>query len=211
MRRRFLGWLALVFLATCVVAVGVLFPVASDRRVARSGPATEVTARERELLEDLRQGGYVILIFSTSPEQPRLVGTTFDELGIPVGQVFYDPAARNTVEQAFDQNRAEVSGALDRQNVSGVQRVDELDTGLRRLLSKPPAPGENVVLVAELPTEDFGEPGPEENVAETAIFKPLGTGAETEATTEAATVPGSFQRVAAMPHQRWAELTRSER
>jgi len=157
---------------------------------------------ERQLADDLRRGGHVILVQYAEGRHDRglspgnraraaEVGDALCGLGVPVEEVFASPKtqARGAAEALFGRDQIETDRSLVWS--SDVPRTDDLDPALRELLSTPPPEDENVVLVASV-VDAAHEPGDE-----AAILKPLGS--------------GNFQRVGLFSPGRWAELARSRR
>lgn len=132
------------------------------------------TLSENEVIDALRQGGYVIYFrhASTRPEQadtgdPKFgrcevqrnlspegremateIGGAFKRLGIPVGKVVSSPFCRavDTATLAF--GRHEASDALYYAISLGKTEREAQAQALRQMLATPPARGTNTVLVA---------------------------------------------------------------
>lgn len=169
------------------------------------------SARESGILDSLKDGGYVILLQcdvtngswkqdsqasqdSSGQNQPRRISDAFRKLSIPVGQVLYstNPGTLEATAREFDGDRVEATDSLRLQDPSDLQRVDELDAGLQQLLSTPPSPGENTILISTIPNASSSEKAE----AEATIFKPLGN--------------YNFQRVAILVPEQWTELARDQ-
>jgi phosphohistidine phosphatase SixA len=157
--------LALSLLALTELATG---PVSAQQPVA---PAT---LPERELIDALRRGGYVIYFrhATTNPEQadtsdPRLgrcetqrnlsaegrrmsreIGGAFQALRIPVGKVLSSPFCRTVETATLAFGRHEVSDVL--YFAMGIAKTEREQQGLalRQMLGSRPARGTNTVLVA---------------------------------------------------------------
>ena len=183
-----------------------------------AAPATAAATPDGQLagqtlVEALRQGGYVIYFRHAatdhggvdSVEWPReqqrnlsetgradaeAIGRAFRALGIPVGRVLASPFYRtiDTAQLAFD--RAEIAPELLGLLSDDAGRAERA-AALRRLLSTPPEPGLNTVLVAHLSNlqEVAGVSLPEGGAA---IFQPLG--------------PGGFRLVARLTPAEWTAL-----
>jgi phosphohistidine phosphatase SixA len=156
----------------------------------------------KTLVDELRNGGFVLYLRHAATErisidrrllnlndcstqrnlsvqgreQVREIGKAFRELRIPVSAVLSSPycRCRDTAKLAFGEVRilADLRFAL----VEDRQSTDLLAAKLRDLLSSPPPPGTNVVIVSH--TANLKEavgiwPKPE---GVTALFKPLETG-----------------------------------
>ena len=177
------------------------------------GPLTGI-----DLVEELREGGYVLFLRHTATTRggvddvstlgdcsrqrelsgagrtdAREIGAAFDELEIPVAKVLASPFCRTveTAELAF--GRASTDEALlaaastgqdDATQRAALERV-------RRLITRGPSDGTNLVLVGHL---DNIEPvtGVEPEEGGTAVFEPDGD--------------GGFRLVAEVPPQGWQKL-----
>jgi broad specificity phosphatase PhoE len=184
----------------CLIAV---LGVTGARAQGTPGPAHALAGPA--LVAALKQGGFVIYFrhADTGPavpeppgfdlarcetqrnlndngrEQAREIGAQFRRLNIPVGRVLSSEFCRcwQTAELAF--GRYETTNDLT--GVSRGQEWDELraqrSAALRRLLSSPPAPGQNSVLVShgfnlwDLERFHLGTQG------EAAVYRPDGQGA----------------------------------
>lgn len=166
----------------------------------RDGGEPDLSARDREVSDSLKEGGYVILL-RVGPTEPagqkyelaREIGDTLRELSIPVGEVLSspDPVALQTSARGFGEDQAKTTDALKLQDASVVQKVDGPNTELRRLLSKIPPSSENTVLVGTV----SGAESLEATEVEAVIFKPLGN--------------DSFQRVALLTPSQWTSLAQN--
>ncbi len=167
---------------------------------APTEPAAEPIDGEA-LIESLSQGGYVIYFRHTATdsaqadtsfvnpqdcstqrnlsEQGRAeafaIGKSFLALGIPVGDVQSGAhcRARDTALLAF--GKANPAGALA--SVQADQTAERI-AAVRALLSNPPAPGTNTVLVADEATLDHAAAISLEE-GEAAVFAPSGNGSFT--------------------------------
>lgn len=184
----------------------------ADTSSQRYGGGPVASVRDQEVLDSLEKGGYVILLRLLSSEgagdrdsqarddyspdnRMRETGEALQQLSVPVGQVLSspDPAALEISAREFGHDQVETTDALRLQDPSVVQRVDEPDTGLRRLLSTAPPAGENTVLIATV-TDDENL---ETTKSEAVVFKPLGN--------------DSFQRVALLTLKQWTALAHDQR
>ncbi|RIH75798.1 Histidine phosphatase superfamily (branch 1) [Calidithermus terrae] len=107
-------------------------------------------------------------------EQALAIGRAFRELGIPVGAVLSSPycRCRDTAELAF--GRSARSDVLLGVGVTEAEMRAKLPE-FRRLLSTPPAPGTNTVLVAHLgPLNYLTDRAIELEQGEAAVIRPLG-------------------------------------
>lgn len=174
------------------------------------------TIPDSELIQGLRDGGYVIYfrhaateaggvngtetlgdrgaqrnLSAEGREQSETIGGAFEELDIPVGEVFSSPYFRNTdtAELAFGraQPADELLGLL---SVEG----DEEERNRRFLkdqLSAPPGEEGNTVLVSHTSNlEEVGGVTLEEG--EAAVYEPLGDG---EFELRARLMPGEWGRL----------------
>ena len=154
-----------------------------------------------ELLAALREGGYVIYfrhaitdfaqtdsdlsdltncatqrnLTAEGRAQARLIGESINALAIPIGEVLSSELcrARETAELAF--GRATPTPDLSSFATAGSE-AEELERieALRRLLTTPPAPGTNTVLVGH--QFNIGDAaGINLAEGEAAVFLPLGT------------------------------------
>lgn len=154
------------------------------------------------LVEALQQGGYTILLrhMSTTPFNPdsavfdiddcstqrnlseagrseaRLLGESFKQLGIGVGEVLASPYCRcmDTGQLAFGKvTSSEVLRVGDSRPGSG---RDDPGVAVRKLLDTPPPAGKNNVLIAHSITllYTYGLTGKPEGVAH--VFRPSGLG-----------------------------------
>jgi len=153
-----------------------LIPGCAERGSGSHAPPRERTLPDARLLAELREGGYVIFFrhaatdLSTpdaeepdlrdcstqrnlTPEgrrQAREIGEAFRRLDIPAGPVLASPycRARQTALLAF--GRVKTARALlppDHDPPGPRRRPNLPPGGLPRLLSTPPPPGKNAVLV----------------------------------------------------------------
>jgi hypothetical protein len=170
-----------------------------------------------ELISELRKGGYVIYFRHTSTdfsrddarsngdddcdnqrpltdkgrEEARLIGASFRDLKIPVGNVLASPRCRTmeTAKLAF--GRAEGAGAV-RGGPAQPENADRY-AGLRALFTTPVKPGANLVI------SSHGNPfyatagAPYLAEGEAAVIRPLGK---------------DFEVVARVRHDGWRGLTR---
>jgi phosphohistidine phosphatase SixA len=128
----------------------------------------------------------------TGQAQARAIGQAFARLSIPVGQVRSSPFCRalDTVRLAFGE--AEIEPLLENLETAADENERERRTvGLRRLLSAPPDPGTNTILVghgfnisaaAQVTIPEGGA----------AVFHPDGA--------------GGYELVAMVPPDGWAAL-----
>jgi phosphohistidine phosphatase SixA len=166
---------AAALLALSLLALSLISGCA-DRERGSQVPPRERTLPEARLLAALREGGYVIFFrhaatdFSTpdaeepdlrdcstqrnlTPEgrrQAREIGEAFRRLNIPTGPVLASPycRARQTALLAFGRAKAARAFLPPDHNPPGPRRRPKLPNGgLSRLLSTPPPPGKNAVLV----------------------------------------------------------------
>jgi phosphohistidine phosphatase SixA len=166
------------------------------------GQALEPQHAGMELVQMLQQGGYTILLrhMSTSPfnpdssvfdiddcasqrnlseagrQQARLMGKSFEKLGIGVGEVLSSPYCRcmDTEQLAFGEvSSSEVLRVGDSRPGSG---RDDPGVAIRKLLDMPPPAGKNNVLIAHSVTllYAYGLTGKPEGVAH--VFRPSGLG-----------------------------------
>ena len=169
----------------------------STARLDIQGTSSE---RERQFVENLRDGGYVILfryaegrhtrgLSSENRAQAREVGHTFWDLGAPVGRVVSSPGvqARGAAEMAFGRDGVSIDRALVLP--PGVPGTGDLNSSLRKLLSTSPPAGANIVLFASVIDEVYTSGG------EAVILKPAGS--------------GDFQRVGLLSPEQWTGLYRS--
>ena len=173
---------------------------------SQPGQKTKPSMRDKELVEDLRAGGHVILFRHAAPEdtstnhtfsskdgsQETEIGEPFEEIGIPIGRVFSSPSAKSKSELMFGDEKVETTEALGpsfRQERAGTQ-VETPDTELQQMLATQPREGTNTLLTIQT------APGQKELNNELIVFKPLGE--------------GSFQRVAIMTTEQWTGLARSQ-
>lgn len=152
------------------------------------------------LVEDLREGGYVLYFCHAATEpggldgpetlghreaqrnlseegraQAVAIGEAFRELRIPVGEVLSSPyfRARDTAMLAF--GRAEPTGELLGLRSDGGVRHRQREADLMRLLSTRPPAGSNTVLVGHASNaEEYVGISLEEG--EAAVVEPLGDG-----------------------------------
>lgn len=175
-----------------------------------------------QLLNALRQGGYVIFLRHAKTEvdyadqvfarmghcatqrvlgeagwqQARAIGRAFQQLKIPVGQVYSSEYCRawQTADLAF--GRYEKAAGLNfapAEEYTAAQ-VAQMRNGIMPFLSTPPAVGTNTILVGhddvfEAATEIYPEP---QGVA--FVVKPDGA--------------GKFDVIAKVPPDQWLQLTR---
>jgi virginiamycin B lyase len=202
--------------ATAPVPPTTAPPTATAPPTPTAEPATatpiQATALEGQALVDaLRRGGYVIYFRHAATDQTqtdsdlsrcetqrnlddrgraeaRAIGQAFKALNIPVGQVFSSSycRTRDTAELAF--GRAEVV-----RDISGLpdSEREQRTAALRRLLSAPPQPGTNTVLVSH----GF-------NITAAANI----TIAEGEAAIFAPGVPEGFALIARVLPDAWSKL-----
>lgn len=123
--------------------------------------------------------------------EARAMGTAFDRLQIPVGQVLSAPFCRTmeTAHLAFA--RAEVARALIEQRPQNESTAKLAEAGLRPLLATVPATGTNTILVSH----GF-------NLRSISGFGP----AEGEAVVYQPDAKGGFNLVARVPVASWATL-----
>ena len=156
--------------------------------------------RERKLVENLRDGGYVVLfryaegrhtkgLSSENRAQARDVGQTLCDLGASVGRIVSSPGvqARGAAEVAFGRDGVIIDRALVLP--PGVPGMGDLEPSLRRLLSTSPPAGENIVVFASVIDEVDASGG------EAVILKPAGN--------------GDFQRVGLLSPEQWTGLYQS--
>jgi broad specificity phosphatase PhoE len=196
-------------LVRVVVAAAVVAAVVAAPSAAELG--------ERELVEALRRGGYVLYLrhahtdwsqkdvypvnFSACRTQRNLktlgrvearrIGRAVRTLGLPIGRVLVSPfcRTRDTARLAFGRGTVDP----DLKNLPEARTDAERRRrvrALRRLLGAPPPRGRNTVIVAHMHNlEDAANVTIDEG--EIAVFRPLGV---------------RFRLVARIPSARWTAL-----
>jgi len=161
---------------------------------------------KKELVDDLRHGGYVLLMrHASSPANPpdkseadpenvagerqlddhgrttaRAMGVAFKVQKIPIGQVYSSPTyrARQTVELAGF-GKPLLADELGDQGHSMMRIASEDPAAwLRKKVAEMPSTGRNTILVTHLPniTAAFSQPASGLQDGETLVFKPDGRG-----------------------------------
>ena len=182
--------LALLAFAALLAGCGAATAETSSERDELTAP---------ELVEALRGGGYVLYVrhgatdmthkdtqktdvsrcdgmrnlTARGREESRELGRALAALGIPVGEVRASAycRTRETAELAF--GRYERDEALTGFPDSGDPTYDERVEALRALLARPPAEGENTVLVAHVKNLERAA-GVTLAEGEVVVFEPLG-------------------------------------
>ena len=183
-----------------------------------SEPEPEGPLTGSALVEELREGGYVLFLRHTETTKggvddistlgdcrrqrelsdagrtdAREIGAAFEKLEIPVAKVVASPFCRTveTAELAF--GRASTEDALVAVAATGLDEATQqraLEDG-RRLLATQPSDGSNVVVVGHL-ANLRQLAGAEPKEGGTVVFEPDGD--------------GGFQLVAEVPPQGWQRL-----
>lgn len=199
-----LGWLIPVVLLAACAGTG-----------QQSAQNTQ-TLDENRLLDDLREGGYVIFFrhaaADDSPQaadlsdcatrqvlgglgrvQSKVIGNSFKKLKIPVGEVTTSPQCHsvNMATLAFGKANPspEISGTTSQNSQASQKGVNTL----RKMLGSSPGRGGNSVIVAS----DYSllkASGIKLEAGEAAIYKPLGDGS---AKLVRRIMPSEWQRLAA--------------
>ena len=105
----------------------------------------------------------------------RTIGTAFDRLQIPVGQVLSSPYCRTMETARLAFARADASDAIGEQRPQNETTAKVAEAGLRPLLAKVPAAGTNTILVSHgFNLRSISGFGPAEG--EVAVYQPDGKG-----------------------------------
>lgn len=183
-----------------------------------SAPEPEEPLTGIALVEELREGGYVLYLRHTETakggvddvstlgdctrQRPlseagrvdaKEIGAAFEELEIPVAKVIASPFCRTveTAELAFGRaSKDEALLALAGTGQDDATQKEGLERG-RRLIAQEPSDGTNVVLVGHI-ANLRGLTGVEPEEGGTAVFEPDGD--------------GGFRLVAEVPPQGWQRL-----
>ncbi len=177
--------------ALCLLALGLAAPASA-----------QVPLQPKELVQRLREGGYVIFLRHTQtdhtqadmdPEnlkncaaqrnltnegrqQAKGIGEAFRRLGIPIGKVLASHYCR-TLETARLMGLGPVEVSIDITEPYDLPPIEAQRrvAALRELLASPPEPGKNTVLVSHRPNmqEAAGEEFATMGEGEMAIFDPL--------------------------------------
>jgi len=213
--RIWLGWLMVLFL----IAGGGGWAGSAASATAESKPLGDL----RAVLGDLRKGGFVIYFRHASTDQSAggdeaadlarcetqrnlsakgreeaaQIGKAIKALGIPVGSVLASPFCRtqDTARLAF--GRFTVNKDLYFSIGADAGEMKRLASALRQLLSTPPAPGTNAVIVSHSANlrEAAGIFPKPEGVA--YVFRPL--------------PHGEFEAVARILPEAWSGVAQLER
>jgi phosphohistidine phosphatase SixA len=190
------------FLLGLVLAATWWLAFSQPAEAQPGGQALKPQLAGMALVQALQQGGYTILLrhMSTTPfnpdsavfdiddcstqrnlsesgkQQARLLGESFQKLGIDVGEVLSSPYCRcmDTGQLAFGEVlSSEVLRVGDSRPGSG---RDDPGIAIRKLLDTPPPAGKNNVLIAHSITllYAYGLTGKPEGVAH--VFRPSGLG-----------------------------------
>jgi phosphohistidine phosphatase SixA len=179
---------------------------------------SQPTQMEGKVLTDaLKKGGYVLFIRHAATDMSigdkeqvvisdcstqrnlsaqgridsRAMGTAFDRLQIPVGQVLSAPYCRTMETARLAFARADASDALIEQRLQNETTAKIAEAGLRPLLAKTPSVGTNTILVSH----GF-------NLRSISGFGP----AEGEVVVYLPDTKGGFNLVARVPVGNWSAL-----
>lgn len=171
----------------------------------------------KTLTEALKKGGYVLFIRHAATDMTvgdkdqvvisdcstqrnlsaqgridaRAMGTSFDRLQIPVGQVLSAPYCRTMETARLAFARAEATEALIEQRPQNESTAKVAEAGLRPLLVKAPAAGTNTILVSHgFNLRSISGFGPAEG--EAAVYQP--------------DLKGGFNLVGRVPVANWGAL-----
>jgi len=208
----------LIFLVSCQAApTRSLLPATTESETTAtpvmittaSTPTSAAGIEKADLLEALRDGGYVVYfrhantdsatvdmspvvlsdcttqrtLSTTGQAQAQEIGQAFQQLQIPVGRVLSSPFCRTleTAQLAFGQAETDPSLENPQTAVDAADR-ETRTAGLRNLLSELPAPGTNTILISHVSNLIAAT---KVSIAEgqAAVFQPDGSGGFTLVTT----------------------------
>ena len=171
----------------------------------------------KALIDALKKGGYVLFVRHAATDmsisdkeqvviadcttqrnlsaqgriEARAMGTAFDRLQIPVGQVLSAPFCRTMETARLAFARADMAEALIEQRPQNESTAKLAEAGLRPLLAKVPAAGTNTILVSHgFNLRSISGFGP--NEGEAAVYQP--------------DAKGGFNLIARVPVANWATL-----
>lgn len=176
-RQRGISLRKAALLATLLLVIPIISACARHEAAKAPSPQPrETTLPDARLIPELREGGYVIFFRhaatdlsasdaeepdlrdcttqrNLSPEgrrQARRIGEAFRELGIPTGPVLASPYCRTRMTATLAFGRVETTRSLlppDYDPPGPREHPDLPPEALTRLLSTPPPPGKNAVLI----------------------------------------------------------------
>jgi phosphohistidine phosphatase SixA len=207
-KRSFLatGFLMVVIAVAIIGCAGITYQRPSTTQEVSLMRQMEIDAKNRQIVDDLRQGGYVIFLrhaktdwsqkdiepfdFTRCSGQRNLseegraqaakIGEAYRSLGIPVAEVISSPFCRckDTAELAFGSYEVEVDlqHVPYREDREGRRKMKYLYDSLDEMLARVPLPGQNTVLVGHSPNLIRRVDIRHLPEGNTVVFKPDGMG-----------------------------------